>query len=307
MYQQVLKILNNKQIYNAEQLATRLAINPNQLKQIINDLVAYGIKLNCPAANTYQLIETVELLDAEKIRAELTNNLLQLEIFEVIDSTNQYALAQTNIIEPLVCIAEYQTAGRGRQDHRWISSYASGLCLSIKCNYTNLKKLDGLSIALAVTIARILYNLGITEIGLKWPNDVMWKQRKLAGLLLESRYGKKCEVVMGVGINVTMPPIEGISQPWIDLASILTQPPTRNTLAAYLIDNCLATLLDYPATGLAPFLDDWQRFDLSYGKLITLHTNNEPVQGIAMGINDQGALQVNNKNYICGEVNLKII
>ncbi|MBE9561999.1 MAG: biotin--[acetyl-CoA-carboxylase] ligase [Proteobacteria bacterium] len=299
MYRQVLKILSNKQIYTTEQLAVELAISISKLQSIIEDLVAYGIKLNHPTNDTYQLTDTIELLDAKIIKSKLGNSLIKLEIFDVIDSTNKYVLGKKDINEPLVCLAEYQTAGRGRQDHRWISPYASGLCLSIKYNYTN--KLDGLSIALAVTIARVLYNnLGIAEIGLKWPNDVLWQQRKLAGLLLESRWGK--EVVIGIGININMPIVDDISQPWVDLATILEQPPTRNDLAAYLINDCLLTLSNYPNTGLKPFLEDWQFFDLSYGKSVILHNNNKYIQGVATGIDGQGALQINNQSYVCGSL-----
>ncbi len=302
MYQQVLKILNNRQIYTTEQLVVKLSINSNKLKKIINDLVSYGIKLNQPTCDTYQLIETVDLLDIKKIRTKLTNKLVNLEVFDVINSTNEYVL--TNITDkPLVCIAEYQTAGRGRQGNKWVSPYASGLCLSIKYNYANLNVLNGLSIALAVTIARMLYDLGIDEIGLKWPNDILWQQRKLAGLLLESRCNKNCEVVIGIGINVKMSLVNNISQPWIDLAFILKQPPTRNILATNLINSCLSTLLAYPNTGLKPFLDDWNFFDLSYGKLVTLYNDNKtPIKGIATGINEDGAILINNESYICGSL-----
>ncbi|MDM8565902.1 biotin--[acetyl-CoA-carboxylase] ligase [Candidatus Halobeggiatoa sp. HSG11] len=298
MYRQVLKILNNKKIYTVEQLATKLSINVNELRAIIKDLVAYGIDLNFSAKDTCQLTESIELLDIDIIKSQINNSSIKLEIFDVIDSTNEYALNRAVIDKPLVCLAEYQTAGRGRQNHHWVSPYASGLCLSIKCNYTS--KLDGLSIALAVTVARILYSLGITEIGLKWPNDILWQQRKLAGLLLESRWKK--EVVIGIGINVKLSVVDEISQPWVDLDTILEQPPLRNTLAAYLIDNCLSTLLTFPNTGLKPFLNDWHFFDLSYGKLVTLYNNNKYIQGIATGINEQGALQIDNQSYVCGSL-----
>jgi BirA family biotin operon repressor/biotin-[acetyl-CoA-carboxylase] ligase len=241
-------------------------------------------------------------LDAAKIKAKLANGSVNLKFFEIIDSTNKYALEQTDTGKPLVCLAEYQTAGRGRQEHRWISPYASGLCLSIKYNYKTLNGLEGLSIALAVTIAQVLFNLGIVEIGLKWPNDLLWKQRKLGGLLLESRCSKKYEVVMGLGINIKMPVVSDISQPWVDLNSILEQPPTRNFLAANLINNCLSTLTVYPDIGLEPFLHNWKRFDLSYKKLITLQIDNKIVKGVANGIDRQGALKVNNQSYISGSL-----
>ena len=304
MYRQVLKILNNNKIYTLEQLATELSISVGRLEVLIKHLISYGVELKHPTTNTYQLSETIELLDAKIIKSLLINSLIELEILDIIDSTNKYAKARTNINGTLVCLAEYQTAGRGRQEHNWVSPYASGLCLSIKHDYTKLDRLEGLSIALAVTVARVLYHLGGIEIRLKWPNDVLWQQRKLAGLLLESKLGKKYEVVVGIGINIKMSKVDNISQPWVDLTTILQKIPSRNTLAAELINSCILTLLNYPKTGLNPFLEDWNFFDLSRGKLVTLRNNKEYIRGIATGIDEHGALIINNKSYVCGSLQL---
>ncbi|MDM8569452.1 biotin--[acetyl-CoA-carboxylase] ligase [Thiotrichales bacterium HSG1] len=300
MYRQILKILNNNKKYTIEQLATKLSINIDELCIIIKKLETYGIKLNHPTTNTYQLIEAIELLDAKLIKSKLIDSSVELEIFDVLNSTNKYALDKTDFNKPLICLAEYQTAGYGRQGSNWISPYASGLCLSIRHDY--ITKSDGLSIALAVTIARVLYNLGIVDVGLKWPNDILWEQRKLAGLLLESIFGKK--IVIGIGINVRMPKNDDISQPWVDIATILKKVPSRNTLTIELINNCLETLVNYPKTGLNPFLKDWQFFDLSYGKSVTLYTDDGYIRGTADGIDGRGALRINNQSYICGSLRL---
>jgi BirA family biotin operon repressor/biotin-[acetyl-CoA-carboxylase] ligase len=194
-----------------------------------------------------------------------------------------------------------------------------------------------LNLALAVTVVRVLYRLGTIDVGLKWLNDILWKGRKLAGLLLESRCEKtSCEIVIGIGINVKMPTINinSILQPWVDLHTILDQPISRNVLAAMLIDHCLQTLIIYPQEGLASFLPDWHRFDLSYGQRVTLEipsktfnnstkevgktlgnefkiqVNKQWITGTACGIDEQGALllQVGNhcQRYVYGEVRLHL-
>ncbi|EDN69760.1 biotin--protein ligase [Beggiatoa sp. PS] len=333
MYRQVLSILADGQRHTAKQLTEQLAINTAVLEQAINTLSAYGIQFNSSVKNTYQLAESLELLEHSLIQSGLSTETLShlndLDIFDVIDSTNRYALDFKGVV-PYICLAEYQTAGRGRQGRQWISPYASGLCLSIKYRYQILNEsLGGLNIALAVTVVRVLQKLGVTEVGLKWPNDILWHNRKLAGLLLESRHGRDCDVVIGIGINVKMPLVDTttITQTWVDLETILEQSISRNTLAAMLIEQCLQTLIHYPQLGLSAFHDDWHRFDLSYGQPVTLkipsrsslneeekmadtNFNSQMVMGTAYGIDEQGALLLQvgeqKQRYVCGEVSLRL-
>lgn len=260
-------------------------------------------------------VENVELLDHARILANIATDMQNypLIILDSVDSTNQYALNQS--APSLICLAEYQTQGRGRQGRQWVSPYASGLCLSIKQRYTELcYPLSGLNIALAVIVAHTLQQLGIPEVKIKWPNDIQWHGHKLAGLLLESRYtADRCwDVVIGIGINVRMPIqcTEAIGQQWVDLYSIMGQPISRNILAARLIDNCWQTLLTYPQVGLASFATAWRMFDVLYKRQVILHTPKGQIVGIAKGINEQGALilqqgdQTSYHNY--GEVSVRL-
>jgi BirA family biotin operon repressor/biotin-[acetyl-CoA-carboxylase] ligase len=257
----------------------------------------------------------LELLEASQIWAELSTNsqqrLAHLDILDSVDSTNSYAFAQQDKAVPYACLAEYQTSGRGQHGRQWLSPYASGLCLSLKHRYATLNQpLAGLNIALAVTVVRVLHTLGASEVGIKWPNDVIWQNCKLAGLLLESRHAnQKYEIVIGIGMNIKMPQIEttAITQAWVDLYTVLGHSISRNKLAAMLIEQCLETLLNYPQLGLVAFMDDWHCFDLSYGKTVTLKIPQKGfVTGTAWGINELGALRVDKQDYAYGEVSLRL-
>jgi len=346
MYCHVLRILADGQKHTTNQLIKQLAISSMDLERAINLLSAYGIRFQVTANGTYQLIEPLELLDYSRILTalplETQQRLANLEILDIIDSTNRYLLAMPQQTTPLACLAEYQTAGRGQHGRQWVSPYASGLCLSIKQDYSVFKQpLTGLNIALAVSVMQVLGNLGITEVGIKWPNDICWRGRKLAGLLLETRQNKSYEIVVGIGINVKIPFLNlgGITQPWVDLATVLGHSISRNVLAAMLIGQFCKTLLLYPSQGLSQFLPLWQHFDLSYGQKVILkipsnrlldrgiiakpNLENIPkdppkansilekgdfITGTAWGIDEQGALllQVGNhiQRYLCGEVSL---
>jgi BirA family biotin operon repressor/biotin-[acetyl-CoA-carboxylase] ligase len=321
MYRQILLMLADGQRHTIKQLIKQLSIDVTVLEQTIRVLSTYGILINSPVADVYQLAEPLELLDSSRILAALSPKNLSylacLEILDIVDSTNRHALDSQGSM-PYVCLAEYQTAGRGRQGRQWISPYASGLCLSLKSHYTILNEsLGGLNIALAVTIVRTLHQLGATGLGLKWPNDIWWQNRKLAGLLLETRYAKKSVIVIGIGINVKMPPLDPktITQPWVDLETVLGHSISRNTLAAMLIEQCLQTLTTYSQQGLKSFMPEWHSLDLCYGQQISLKMPSvfesaQLITGTAWGIDAQGALLLQigqqKQRYVYGEVSLHL-
>ncbi|MDY6992676.1 MAG: biotin--[acetyl-CoA-carboxylase] ligase [Pseudomonadota bacterium] len=322
MHHQLLNTLAEGHCYTAEQLGQQFILTPALLEQTIDQLRAFGVTIHLTPYG-YQLAKPIELFDKPRIIHQLSpficQQLMQLTVFAVIDSTNQYLLNQAILPGNSVCLAEFQTQGRGRHGRHWFSPYASGICLSIKQHYPQLDwPLSGLNIALTVSIVRLLRDLGVQEVGIKWPNDILWHGHKLGGLLLETRnHTHGYEVVAGIGLNIKMPN-EGatpIDKPWIALETILQKSISRNTLAALIIEHGIDTLMNYPQSGMAAFKADWQQFDLIYGQTITLqrraHASGtlEPhIKGIACGIDEQGALvlQVGSQHYcyLDGEVSI---
>lgn len=257
-----------------------------------------------PADHDGHSTEKLELLDATIIRGSLSHPLTeqQLLIFDTIDSTNTYLtkLLQsshppTNL--PLVCLAERQTAGRGRLGKKWISPYAKNIYLSLAQQFVTAtpQLLGTLSLAIAVAVVDALKRYGITQtLSLKWPNDIWWNNRKLAGVLIEfaqqkpSHYG----VVIGIGLNLQMPSDAAthISQPWCDLTELEGTTPQRNRLISLLIDQLLDALTLYQQRGLVNFIEKWRALDLSYRRQITVITPTAQFHGQGMGIDDQGRL-----------------
>ncbi len=237
----------------------------------------------------------IEILDYSTIWNALSPDLrtqLQLEIFQEIDSTNQCALNSSHPY--LACLAEYQTQGRGRQGKRWVSPLGSGLCLSLKYRYSQQHfPLIGLNLALAITVAKVLRGLGAVEVGVKWPNDIGWRQCKLAGLLLETRLSSiGYEVVLGIGLNINMPKDVKIDQAWTDLQTVLGHSVSRNTVASLLIEQGMKMLQNYPQTHFTEFLAEWDAFDLLKSKKIQVIMPTNRLLGIASGIDDSGALRL---------------
>ena len=214
-----------------------------------------------------------------------------------------------------VCLAESQRSGRGRQGRRWHSPPGRNVYLSLLWRYaTGPEALAGLSLAVGVAVVRVLRSLGLQAIGLKWPNDLLCRERKLGGVLLESsgESGGSCFVVVGIGLNVAMPAsgAASIDQPWCDLAGELGDAtPSRNRLAGLLLDSLLPLLAGYPERGLAPWIEDWNAHDVLAGRNVRLLFGQKTVLGRHRGVDHDGALLVEHDGrvhrYHGGEVSLR--
>jgi len=242
-----------------------------------------------------------DLLDANAILAAVPwaarAYLDEVRLFTELASTNSYLLQEARL-QRVACLAEFQTAGRGRQGKPWLSPVASGLCLSLA--WPGLCPVPaGLSLALGIGLVRVLESLGATDLGLKWPNDVVWgpQRHKLAGLLLETRLqGEQGRLVVGLGLNVRLPvtalQVAPHEQPRSDLQHILPKLPSRSHLAGLILGSFLTILADYAQRGFAPFLADWQRLDCLQGQALRVYGGNLELDGVAQGIDAEGALLV---------------
>jgi BirA family biotin operon repressor/biotin-[acetyl-CoA-carboxylase] ligase len=244
-------------------------------------------------------------LDADRIRqpidASSRSRLDVLEVFGEIGSTNSYLLAEPP--PPAghfrVALAEHQTDGRGRRDREWVSPESTGVCLSLAYTFASTPaNLPCITLATGTAVAIALEALGIRGIGLKWPNDLVLGDGKLGGILTELRtsHGEGTTVVVGVGINVDLSatPASMPIAPRIGYASDLsmgtTSLPSRNVISSKLIEAIFNALARYESDGFAPFCRAWDRFDWLRGQKITVETPGGDIEGVAEGIDDQGAL-----------------
>ena len=227
---------------------------------------------------------TTDALDAAAIAAALApatrTRLREVEVAEAIDSTNAELLRRTGT--RIALLAESQSAGRGRRGKAWTSPPGANLYLSLAWPSPTAPGLP-LAIGVATTDA-----LDDARIRVKWPNDLVAEGRKLGGLLIEASAGR---AVIGLGLNVRMPADTAIDQPWIDLAT-LGDAPSRNGLAARLLDAWVAALLLFEAEGLPAFCERWERRDALHGERVRVLDGERAVLGIARGIAGDGALRV---------------
>ncbi|MGH8428571.1 MAG: biotin--[acetyl-CoA-carboxylase] ligase [Gammaproteobacteria bacterium] len=225
-------------------------------------------------------------LDATAIRAALPQHpSFSVTVLRVCSSTNDWVRAKTGRV---LCVAEAQTAGRGRRGNAWVQSFGRGLALSFGTPAPSTR-LDALAIAMATAATNALLGAGYCGIGLKWPNDLYVHGRKLGGVLVEAAGGAAPRVAIGLGLNVhAAPELHGRSA--AALAELGGPPPQRNRLAA-LLSIALANALDrFDAEGFAPFAREFAALDVLAGQRVNLHEAMRSNSGIARGISESGRL-----------------
>lgn len=274
----------------------------------IEALRAAGVGIVVRPGRGYALARPVSLLDPEAIRAALSpaarRGLAALEVAWSIDSTNSALLArETPARGADVLLAERQTGGRGRRGRAWASPLAANIYLSLARRFGGgLSRLAGLSLVAGVAAAEALHDLGFGGVRVKWPNDLVVADaggglRKLGGLLVEGggEGGGPARAVVGLGLNVAMPAAHAaaIDQPWTDLATLAGgAPPSRNAVAAAVLERWLPAFDAFDAGGLAPFLPRYARVDALDGRAVRVHAADGVRDGTALGLGADGALRV---------------
>lgn len=235
----------------------------------------------------------------DRITADKLGDLL---ILPEISSTSDRLWERFNsgITTPAVCLAETQTAGRGRRGDQWQSPPAGNLYLSLFWPHCAEKPHQGLSIAVGISLINTLKEAGINQLQLKWPNDVLFNRQKLAGILVESRFKTKQYTVVGIGLNFKLPPSTQtlIQQPSTSLEQLCEAVPCRNWLAGKIIQNMIETIELFEHRGLSDFLPLWPQYDALHDQAITLIEGDNRTSAIACGINDQGELRYMRDNQI---------
>ncbi len=256
------------------------------------------------------------LLNAETINVQLskvTRALIsELEIFPSIDSTNNYLMtrAQTDALSGSVCLAETQTAGKGRRGRQWISPQGQNIYGSFLWHFHDAQALNGLSLAIGVGVIRALNKLGIFHVNLKWPNDIYSDGKKLGGILIEvtTHSNGSVSAVIGLGLNVSLPQnLDGITQAYSDLNTIAEVKLNRNQLVAQLLNELLSIAATFEKQGFAGYLDEWREYDCLFEKSATLFVGTQTINGIVQGIDENGLLKLQREDgaiqtFASGEV-----
>ena len=319
----LLGLLADGGLHSGEWLAQRLGVSRAAVWKGIHRLRLRGIDLQAVPRRGYRLPDAVELLDARSIRAALaperTGRLRHLALPFDVDSTNTRLLA---VAPPPpgsanVLLSELQQAGRGRRGRQWIAPFGGSIALSLGWSFADASQAGpALSLGVGVATARALARAGAHGIGLKWPNDLWFEDRKIGGILLELRAeaGGPAYVVMGVGINVALSAgaraqIEATGTPVAAVADACTGVPSRNFIAGAIIDELLGMLVTFEREGFAAYREAWSALDVLRDRPAQVLTGNAGLIGTARGVTAEGALRLETgdgvREIISGEASLR--
>jgi BirA family biotin operon repressor/biotin-[acetyl-CoA-carboxylase] ligase len=320
---QLLGLLADGERHSGEELAAALAVSRAAVWKQLRSLPEWGIECTAERGRGYRLAQPLDLLTADAIRGQLpqlaASRLRNLEVHEALASTSDALLAIGDLPAGRfdACLAEFQTAGRGRRGRRWLAPFGSGLCLSVNWMFRDAPAaLGALSRAAGVAVLRALTSLGVTGAGLKWPNDVVHEGRKLGGILIDLRgeAAGPAYVVVGVGLNTRLsePALEALraeGSEAIDLAT-LGAVPGRSHMAARLIGELALALEEFDARGFAAFADEWQGADALAGRPVRVIQGHESQEGVARGVDPDGALVLETggarRRILSGEVSVRL-
>jgi len=310
----LLKLLADGEFHSGEKIGELLGVSRTSVNNYIKGLQEIGLDIYKVTGKGYCSATPLTLLNKEVIKQ--VSDFEYVHVEQILSSTNQYLLEKIpDLNNGETCIAEYQAAGRGRRGREWVSPFASHLYFSMYwCLDAGIDKASGLSLLVGIATVNALEKLGLHGVGLKWPNDLYYQGKKLAGILIElqAQASDVCHAVIGIGINVRMPPEQGklIDQPWVDLNTINAEPVDRNQLSGLLIKELQSLLVSYEKEGLSPFLERWFELDCFINQPVNLIVADNVQKGLCKGINEQGALLLEIENevkaYIGGEISLRL-
>lgn len=301
---QLIRYLADGKFHSGGDIGHALGISRSAIWKHTKSFADLGLHLESVTGKGYRLQQPLDFLDYHTLTKQLipatANTLKSIDLFDTLDSTNDYLLSRVYETSkmPRVCLSEHQSAGKGRRGRRWFAPYAQNIyCSTLWPFMHGDTDLHGLSLAIGVAVCQTLEQLGVTKgLGIKWPNDVMLQDQKLAGILCEIRgeVNTRYMVVIGIGINVHMltDPDGAISQPFASILKNTQIHLNRNLLAATLLNQLTATLKQFQQTGLSPFLADFKKRDALYNKPLRFLRGDNIIEGTGDGINTQGLLRI---------------
>lgn len=319
----LLRLMADGDFHSGEVLGERLGVSRAAVWKILESFSVLGLEITRVRGKGYCVCGGVDFLDGSKIHGllppEIADAFSELAVFPEVSSTNQVLLDRINsgqnCVNASVCLAEMQSAGRGRRGRVWQSPFAQNIYLSLSwCFESGIAAMEGLSLAVGLGVVRSLKSLGLQDVGLKWPNDIICDNAKLGGVLIEiaGDVGGQCQAVIGIGINVRMnaESMREVDQPWVDLCALVDNVPPRNKIVAALLEHLFPIVSNYESKGFACYRSEWQEHCHHIGRSVCLETTSERIEGEMLGVDDSGSLCLEvdgqERSFIGGEVSLRL-
>jgi len=313
----LLRLLADGEFHSGRALGAALALSRGAIWHRVRLAEKTGVRVFKVRGRGYKLSRPLDLLDRGALATRAARSALAVEVLDECASTSSVLLerAAAGAAHGSVLACEHQVAGRGRRGNAWFSAVGGSLAFSLLWRFgRGPAALAGLSLAVAVMVARALEREGIAGVQLKWPNDLVCEGAKLGGILIElsGEAAGPSTVVIGLGLNLSLDARarDRIGQPVTDLATCSRSVPARTALLGALLESLASGLSRFGRDGFAPFREEWVRRHAWQGRRVALTVAGRRVaEGEALGIAEDGSLMLRSRRGVerfhSGELSLR--
>lgn len=295
----ILNSLKKERVVSGEALAQELDISRTAVWKYINQLRGLGYIISSAPRRGYSLQSVPERLLADEILDGLTTRMLGRNIvsLEEVPSTQDHAkiLSIKGCPEGTLVVAETQSSGRGRMGRPWVSP-SGGLYFTVIFRpRINFEEATRIPLVAGVALVRAMERQASVSLRLKWPNDVMLGEQKVAGILSEmsGEMDRLDWMILGIGVNAAtahscFPP--EIRRTATSLAAESGRKVNRLQLLKDILGELESLLEEYRARGFEPFRAQWKERSGMMGRKVTITGGGRALEGKAVDIDTSGAL-----------------
>lgn len=319
----ILAVLADGKFHSGETLAQRFGVTRATVYNAIRSVETLGITVFSVRGRGYRLPKPVTLLDANSIALACGEYApwFHLQVLAQVDSTNRYLMQESarGVAHGSCVAAQIQTAGRGRRGRTWLSQLGGSLTFSVLWRFQcGAAGLSGLSLVVGLALARALHTLELTDVQLKWPNDLLVKQQgqwhKLGGILIELQGDMEgpSAAVIGIGLNLEIEPEmrQSIDQPVLGLNALSARPLDPNVVLGRCLSQLAIHLNQFAEHGFAYFREDWTTYHAFHQQPVNLLlANGNVVPGQVLGVAEEGSLLVETasgqQRFNAGEISVR--
>lgn len=321
----LLRLLQDGEFHSGENLAQRLGVSRASVNNALQGIDQYGLTLYSVRGRGYCLSNPLQWLDTTQINIFMAEEAENFHIDLLDSATSSNTLLLQRLVQGApqgsVVAVEWQSGGRGRMGRPWRSGLGNALTFSLLWRFEcGLSGLSGLSLATGVAVIRALHALNINGAQLKWPNDVLGRDGKIAGILIEAQGDMlgPSAVVIGIGMNINLPQqiLQQIDQPADDVTHLSGGIVSRNELMASLLRQLAMVLREFSLNGFSALREEWEKYHYYQNRSVQLMLpDGKFVHGVVQGVNAEGALKVavqspgngqtETRLYHAGEISLR--
>ena len=317
----ILNLLADGQFHSGEALAQRFKVTRATIWNAIKHAESLGVEVFSVRGRGYKFPQAIDLLDEKLVLAAIGEQRawFNVQILDEVASTNTYLMQQKNMAHATCVAAHMQTKGKGRRGRTWVSQLGASLTFSLIWRFScGAAGLSGLSLAVGVALIRAFNSLGVNNVQLKWPNDVLVIEnntpKKLAGILIELQGDLEgpSAAVIGVGINLNLSKnvLQNIDQPAIDLVNASGKKINQSMLLGTILKHMTEVLSTFESRGFIGLQDEWLSYHAYQNKPVKmLLPNGTEVIGTVKNVADDGILLVETslglQRFSAGEISLR--